>query len=150
MTSAARPLRSAPTVGSAPAPVGLRVVRPRPRRSGLLQVRPGTVLAVGVIVVFAALVASASIRSMLVSGQEDLDLTRNQIRSEQQVLQAEKVQLAIAQSPTRIAAEAEALGMVATDEQRWVSLGPSPSPTTTAEPAVVTESDTNELAAARP
>lgn len=147
MTSVARPLRPVPVVRSLPTPIDLQVVRPR-RRPARRSVRPGMVLAIGVVVVFAALLASAAIRSMLVSGQENLDLTRSQVQAEQQLLQSEKVQLAASQSPTRIAAEAEGLGMVATDDQRWVSLGPSTTPTT--DPIPVTSDTTNELAAARP
>lgn len=146
MTSVARPLRPAPEARPTYTPTRLRVVEPQDRRSRRRPIRPGMVLAVGVVVVFAALMASAGIRSMLVTGQEDLDVTRAQIRNEQRLLQSEKVTLAVAQSPTRIAAEAEALGMVATDDQRWVSLGPSTAPTT--EPPVDEADTTNELAAA--
>ena len=146
MTSVARPLRPAPALRPVSVPTNLQVVRPRTARTR--QIRPGMVLAIGVVVVFAALLASAGIRSMLVSGQENLDVTRSQVRAEQQLLQSEKVQLAAAQSPIRIAAEAEALGMVATDDQRWLSLGPSTAPVV--EPAADAEAETNELAAARP
>lgn len=148
MTSVAPSLRPAPEVRQTASPTRLRVVPPQDRRRRRRRrIRPGVVLAAGVVIVFAALMASAAIRSMLVTGQEDLDVTRAQIRTEQRLLQAEKVTLAASQSPTRIAAEAEALGMVATDDQRWLSLGPSTTPTT--DPAVDEAESTNELAVAQ-
>lgn len=147
MTSVAPSIRPAPEVRQTASPTRLRVVQPHDRRRRRRPIRPGVVLAAGVVIVFAALMASAAIRSMLVTGQEDLDVTRAQIRTEQRLLQAEKVTLAASQSPTRIAAEAEALGMVATDDQRWLSLGPSATPAP--EPTVDDAESTNELAVAQ-
>lgn len=147
MTSVARPLRPAP-VRPVSVPTDLRVVRRSRQRTQTRRIRPVMVLAIGVIVVFTALLASVAIRSMLVTGQEDLDQTRVQIRTEQKQLQTEKVELASQQSPERIAAKAQSLGMVATADQRWVSMAPSTTPTV--DPIPETTDRTNELAVARP
>ncbi|MEO6988748.1 MAG: hypothetical protein ABI239_08875 [Aquihabitans sp.] len=147
MTSVARPLRPAP-VRPVSVPTDLHVVRRSRQRAQTRRVRPAMVLAIGVIVVFGALLASVAIRSMLVAGQENLDQTRVQVRTEQKQLQTDRVELATQQSPERIAARAQALGMVATADQRWVSLAPSTTPTIDPIPEATERS--NELAIARP
>src|SRR5690606_23940213 len=100
------------------------------------------------------LMASAVVRAMLVTGQEQIDQTNATLRESEQLLQKEKVQLASYQSPARIAAKAQSLGMVATDDQRWVSLGDGGTAfdTTDSTPGTTdTETDdtnSSELAAA--
>jgi hypothetical protein len=81
--------------------------------------------------VFAALFVAAASHSMVVSGQVHLDEVGRQVRAERQMLQKEKVRLAIDQSPERITREAARLGMVPAREQNWVSPGTGAAPVVT-------------------
>ena len=96
----------------------LRVVAP-PRR----RVRRVAVLSIAVVLVFGSLLASALFHSVLVTGQAHLDRVDKSIDTEKADLQRARLALADAQSPARIAAQAERLGMVPADRQVWISPG---------------------------
>ena len=121
MTSPARAPRTAPrrpAARPAPAPArpNLRVVGPPVRRP-----RAARWFALSVVIVFGALLASAVVHSMLVSGQAHLDQVDQQVRVENERLAREQARLADYQSPERIAREAAKLGMVPATDQTWVS-----------------------------
>ncbi len=94
----------------------LRVVgKPRPK------ICPRT-LVVGIAsLVFLALFVAATAHSLLVTGQAHLDELDQQIRSEQELLEGDRLVLAERQAPERIAREARRLGMVPGDVQTWIS-----------------------------
>ncbi len=121
MTSPARAPRTAPrrpAARPAPAPArpNLRVVGPPVRRP-----RAARWFVLSVVIVFGALLASAVVHSLLVSGQAHLDQVDQQVRVENERLAREQARLADYQSPERIAREAAKLGMVPATDQTWVS-----------------------------
>lgn len=128
MTSTVRVPRPTPRAAPAPRPTRrsrpeLYVVEPARRRLGTR-----VVVGLAVVVVFAALLASAVLHSLLVSGQDHLDEVRQQIRVEQELLAKDRIVLADHQSPERIAGEAERLGLVPAASQTWLSpTGDTPS-----------------------
>lgn len=79
--------------------------------------RPATVLVPLVVGVCLTLLAAAYIQSLLVTGQQRLDGLHREQTQEQQLLQNERVDLAVEQSPATVAQRAEALGMVRADER---------------------------------
>ena len=120
MTSPVRANRPAPR-RAAPAPErirrpDLRVVGEPSRRS-----RTAMVVAIAGVALFASLLASAVLYSVIVSGQARLDRLDKKIETEQQDLQRAKLALADARSPARIATLAAHRGMVLADQQSWVS-----------------------------
>lgn len=86
------------------------------------------------VVVFAALLASAVAHSLLVSGQADLDRVDREIRAEKELLQQDRLRLARSQSPQRIALVAAELGMVPADGETWLRSGSSAPPVATGTP----------------
>jgi hypothetical protein len=70
------------------------------------------VLTLAVLVVFGSLLVSAMVHSMLVSGQARIDDLGGQIRAERKALEDDRLRLAEASSPERLAAEAERIGLV--------------------------------------
>lgn len=127
MTSPARAARTAPRRVPASAPPAprpdLRVVPATTRR-----LRPGVVVALSAVIVFATLILSAVAHSFLVSGQAELDRMATEVRQEREGLEADRVVLAAHQSPQRIAEEAERLGMVPAETQTWISPGTGAAP----------------------
>ena len=121
MTSPARAPRPTPRRQAVPArPVrpDLRVVGPPVRRS-----RAGVGVIASALVVFVALFVAAVAHSLVVTSQVHLDRVGVKVRTEQELLQREKLRLATYQSPERITREAARLGMVPADEQNWLSPG---------------------------
>ena len=120
MTSPVRAPRATPRgLVALPAPEvrpDLRVVRAPARRS-----RTGLWFGLSVVLVFGALFVAAMAHSLLVSGQAHLDAVNGRIRTEQEALQRDQLRLAQLQSPARIAAEADARGMVDSGSQTWWS-----------------------------
>lgn len=121
MTSTVRAPRPTPRATAASqtsrrARPDLYVVEPSRRR-----LRTRVVVGLAVVVVFGALLASAVLHSLLVSGQDHLDEVGREIRTEQELLAKDRIRLADLQSPERIAVEAERLGMVAAETQTWLS-----------------------------
>ena len=147
MTSPARVPRPTPRRGIQPVAVparrpDLRVVpaaRPAPR---IHRRRTGVVLGVALIIVFGSLMASAVFHGLLVSGQSNLDRMDTQIQEQQSALAREKLELADLQSPSRISAEAAALGMVPAERQHWLSPGTGAAPVVTGDPIDTTATAT--------
>lgn len=111
----ARPARPTPEESRRP---DLRVVPvARPRRGGALVV-------VALFVVCGALLGTAALHTMLVSGQRQVDRLDEQIRSLQQSNQSRRLEVAQLESPVRVVAEAEAAGMEAPDAVTWLIEGP--------------------------
>lgn len=144
MTSPVRAPRPTPRRAPQPAPAPrrphLRVVPPPTKpslRPAVRRRRTGAVLGVAMVIVFGSLMASAMFHGLLVSGQSNLDRLDQQIQDEKTGLAQDKLELANLQSPERIAAEAEKLGMVPAEQQHWVTPGSTDAPVvtgTTAEP----------------
>lgn len=161
MTSPARAARSAPrrplSLATSSSRPDLRVV-PAPTR----RLRSGVSFALSTVIVFAALIVSAVAHSVLVSGQADLDRMATEVRQEREGLEADRVVLAANQSPQRIAAEAQRLGMVPADTQTWISPGTGAAPVVVGEqggvsdepeevpPATADQPSSSELASAAP
>ncbi|MCU1370021.1 MAG: hypothetical protein JWO77_1215 [Ilumatobacteraceae bacterium] len=148
MTSPVRAPR--PTPRRAPQPVAvpprphLRVVPPPGRpalRPSARRRRTGAVLGVAMVIVFGSLMASAMLHGLLVSGQSDLDRMDAQIQEERTSLAQEKLELANLQSPSRIAEEAEKLGMVPAEQQHWVTPGSTDDPIVTGTPTDAADAD---------
>ncbi len=115
--AAARPLPTRPVPEESRRP-DLRIVPvTRPRRGGALVV-------VGLLVVCGALLGTAVLHTMLVSGQRQVDRLDEQIRSTQHANQGRRLDVAELESPVRVVAEAEAAGMVAPDAVTWLIEGP--------------------------
>lgn len=110
----------------APAPPALRVVEAPPRRFPARAV-----LTVAVVVVFGSLLVAAMVHSMLVSGQARIDDLGGQIRAERRALEDDRLRLAAASSPDRVAAEAERIGLVVADRQTWIRPGSDAAPVVT-------------------
>ena len=106
-----RALPSRPATDDRPA---LRVV-PVPRRGA------GTVVAVATGLLFATLLGTAALHTMLASGQRDLDRTESQIRVSAQRNQGLRLQVAQMEAPGRIVGEARMAGMVIPDEVIWLT-----------------------------
>ncbi|CAN5848637.1 hypothetical protein BH23ACT2_BH23ACT2_08310 [soil metagenome] len=132
MTSPARaprqPPRRAPDRATRPRP-DLRVVRVPAHRW-----RSGAVVAVCMVVVFGALLASAIAHSLLVGGQAQLDRVDQEIRAERDLLQQDQLRLAGYQSPQRIALVATELGMVPADDATWLRPNGDSPPVATGTP----------------
>lgn len=151
MTSPVRAPRPTPRRVAAPvAPAGprrrdhLRVVAPtaRPTRGA----RRGVVV-VAMVVVFGSLMAAATFHGLLVSGQSHLDQVEADLESERQALAQDQLLLADLQSPSRIAEEAAAMGMVPAERQTWLSPGSDADPVVTGEatdPQATDETDTTD------
>lgn len=149
MTSPVRAPRPTPrrTAPAAPAPrrgAHLHVVPP-PGRPGVRPRRTPAVLVVATVLVFGSLLTSAMFHGMLVSGQSRLDRLDAQLQDERAALAREKLDLAHLQSPARIAAAAEKMGMVRADGQTWLSPGTDAPPVVTG--ATVADPTTSDLAA---
>ncbi len=134
MTSPVRVPRPSPRALPAAAPArsrpDLRVVGAPARRS-----RSGLVVVASTVVVFAALLAGAVAHSLLVGNQVRLDQLGTQVRVEQELLQQEELELATLQSPPRITAQAERLGMAPADTQVWLSPDAGTAPVVTGGPS---------------
>ena len=109
----------------------LRVVGPRQRTA-----RTGPVVAVALVVVFTSLLASAVFHSVLVSGQGRLDDLQGRVARARQDVAQERLALAEAQSPDKLAAAAQALGLVVPRKQTWLA---TPGPNGTTPPPVVVD-----------
>ncbi|MGQ0830148.1 MAG: hypothetical protein ACT4OV_00545 [Microthrixaceae bacterium] len=94
-------------------PGHLRVVRPTDRVRRRLTPAAGVVLT-GVL--FATLLAIAIAHALLVQGQVRLDGLDTQLTAEQARYQELRTQVAEMESPARVVAAAQALGMVAPDD----------------------------------
>lgn len=137
MTSVARAPRPAPRRrADAPARPDLYVVDGR-RSTVPRAARSVAVLAVAVVVVFGSLLASAVFHSLLVTGQDRLDTVNTRIRAEREGLARDRLTLARAQSPERIAREARRLGMVPAQDPTWIN--PSASDRSGADGAGATD-----------
>lgn len=119
MTSVARAPRPAPRARPSARP-DLYVVGDRRSTSGR-GARSVVVLSVAVVIVFGSLLMSAIFHSLLVTGQDHLDRVNASIRAEQDGLARDRLALAGAQSPERIAHEATRLGMVPADHPTWIN-----------------------------
>lgn len=130
MTSPARvnrqPLRRPETAPGRARRPDLHLVGDRPRR-----IRTAPFVAAAVVIAFGAVLAAAVLHSVLVGGQAELDRLDAQVRAEREALQHDRLALADAQSPGRIAVEAASLGMVPSEEQRWISPSEGADPTVT-------------------
>ena len=136
MTSPVRAPR--PTPRSLPATRSTEHVRPDLRIVGppRRRARTGLVVAAATIVVFGALFAGAVAHSLLVSAQVNLDEVQADTRRQEQLLEEEQLTLAELQSPARITAEAERLGLVPPEDGgTWVSPGSGAPVDTRPEPA---------------
>lgn len=124
MTSTARAPRPTPRrpvqVETPPTRSHLRVVQPPERRNFSGAYRPAIVVVV-IVVVFGALMASATLHGMLASGQADINNIQAETRQASGQLERERLELAHLRSPQRIAKAAESMGMVPSDTQHWVS-----------------------------
>lgn len=99
----------------------LRIVpTPRPRRGGALVVA-------ALLVVCGALLGTAVLHTMLVSGQRQIDRMDEQIRATQQANQGRRLDVAELESPVRVVAEAEAAGMIDPDSVTWLMENPDGS-----------------------
>jgi len=121
---------------AAPPPPDLRIVgSPRTRR------RAGrAVLALALLVMFGALLMSAVVHTILVSGQQRLDRMDQRVERDQQRLARMRLKVALLSSPQRVVAAAQAEGMVVPDRVIWLTPGrgsstapfaPAPVPPTT-------------------
>lgn len=146
--AATRPaLAAVPSPRSSAATRALRSVDAEARTRPDLRVVPprrptGAIVAVSLVAVFAVLLATAALNTMLVSGQRDLDRIESQIRQGEQRNQALTLQVAELESPERIVAAAEAQGMVEPDEVIWLTRRPdggSDSMTTPSDPTATDE-----------
>ena len=119
--------RSAPAVERAGrAPSALRVVEAPPRRY------PARAVAVvAVLLVFGSMLASAIFHSVLVSGQDRIDVLGRRITAAEKGLAQDRLELARMSSPERIATEAERLGLVVADRQTWIRPGSTDEPVVT-------------------
>lgn len=110
-----RPARPAPERDRRP---HLRIVPPaRPRRGAALAVA-------ALLVVCGALLGTAVLHTMLVSGQRQVDQLEEEIRATEQANQARRLSVAELESPARVVEEAERDGMVDPDEVTWLNRGP--------------------------
>ena len=107
----------------------LRVVRPRRR-----HLHTGPVVAVALVVVFASVLASAVFHSVLVTGQGRLDDLQGRVARSTQDVARQRLALAEAQSPDKLAAAAQTLGLVIPPKQIWLA---TPAPDGTTPPPVV-------------
>jgi hypothetical protein len=121
-------------------PSHLRVVRPRQRPA-----RTGPVVAVALVVVFTSLLASAVFHSVLVSGQGKLDDLQGRVARARQDVAQERLALAEAQSPDKLAVAAQKLGLVVPQKQTWLA---TPGPNGTTPPPVVVDRGPAPAAAA--
>lgn len=136
-------------LASAPRPRALRVVEAdAPARPDLRVVparRPtGAIVVASLVVVFAVLLATAALNTMLVSGQRDLDRIEAEIREGQQRNQALALEVAEMESPAHIMEAAERQGMVEPDEVIWLTPRPdggADSMTTPASPGTDVRAD---------
>jgi hypothetical protein len=87
---------------------------PRPRA------RTGPILALALVIVFASLLASAVLHSVLVSDQQRLDRLNEQISTRQLTVQQERLTVARYQSPAHIVRAAVALHMVVPRSTNWL------------------------------
>jgi len=101
------------------------------------------VMSVAVIVVFGSLLISAMVHSMLVSGQAHLDDLGTQIRHERRGLEDDRLRLAEASSPQRLAAEAERIGLVVAERQTWIRPGSDAEPVVTGGDSTPTPATTD-------
>jgi hypothetical protein len=108
---------------------------PPPSRPAIRRRRTGAALALAIVVVFGSLLAAAVFHGFLVSGQSHLDQLDRDLVAAESELAREQLELADLQSPARIAAEAEAMGMVRSDQQTWLSPGTGADPVVTGDPA---------------
>ena len=90
-------------------------------------------LALSVMVLFGSLLAVAGMHSILVSGQAKIDELDQQIRLENRALDNERLRLAMASSPERLAAEAERMGLVVAPRQTWIRPGSDEEPVVTGD-----------------
>ncbi|HEY4378096.1 MAG TPA: hypothetical protein VGM93_13100 [Acidimicrobiales bacterium] len=93
----------------------LRVVGPPRARA-----RTGPIVALALVVVFASLLASAVLHSVLVSDQQRLDHLNEQISAQQLSVQQERLTVARYQSPAHIVRAAVALHMVVPRSTNWL------------------------------
>ena len=101
------------------------------------------VMSVAVIVVFGSLLISAMVHSMLVSGQAHLDDLGTQIRHERRGLEDDRLRLAEASSPQRLAAKAERIGLVVAERQTWIRPGSDAEPVVTGGDSTPTPATTD-------
>ncbi|MCU1354060.1 MAG: hypothetical protein JWM05_3269 [Acidimicrobiales bacterium] len=122
--------------GGAPASTrrpDLRVVEPARRG------RAGLVVASSMLLVFAALLASAIFHSVLVTGQQRLDSTDRAVSEQEHLIEQQRLKVAELQSPGRIVVAARSQGMIEPDRTHWVA---PPGPDGVSPPAVVTGAST--------
>lgn len=93
------------------------------------------VVAMAIFSVFGSLLVSAVVHSMLVKGQSHIDDLNRQIRIERKALEEDRLDLARASSPARLAAEAKRLGLVEADTQTWIRPGSDAAPVVTGDKA---------------
>lgn len=145
MTAPARTARTAPR----PAPTrerrpDLRVVAPPGRRA-----RTTAIVCLAVVVVFGAMLASAVFNSVLVSSQAHLDQVNHSIVQERSDLERAKLALAQERSPARIAAEAQAMGMIPADKVVWVNQDGTSSTQVVSTPTTTVPATTTPAGGAR-
>ena len=102
-------------------------------------------MAVALVVVFTSLLASAVFHSVLVSGQGKLDDLQGRVARARQDVAQERLALAEAQSPDKLAAAAQKLGLVVPRKQTWLA---TPGPDGTTPPPVVVDRGPAPAAAA--
>ncbi|WP_426572585.1 hypothetical protein [Aquihabitans sp. McL0605] len=145
MTSPVRAPRPTPRRAAPPDPAArrahLRVVAPTGRQA-LRRRRTGAVFIVAAGLIFGSLMASAIFHGLLVSGQSNLDHMDTELQDQRSQLARERLELADLQSPARIAAEAEKMGMVPADRQHWLSPGTDAEPIVTGSTDEATTTDT--------
>ncbi|HYI61837.1 MAG TPA: hypothetical protein VEW93_08545 [Acidimicrobiales bacterium] len=136
------PVRPSRPVPSRPAPErprrpDLRIVPvARPRRGGALAV-------VVLLVVGGALLGTAVLHTMLVSGQREVDRLEERIRDAEQANQARRLDVAELESPARVVQEAEGDGMVDPDVVTWLTRNPDGTVEASSASRPVTEEATD-------
>ncbi len=83
--------------------------------------------ALALVVVFAAVLASAVFHSVLVADQQRLDRMDQRLEQRQQAISRARLRVAELSSPARVVAAAQRRGMVVPDHTTWLSAG---APTT--------------------
>lgn len=114
---------------TATAPAGRPAPREEARDRDHLRVvversLPGRWAAVVVASVFAILLATAALNTVLVANQRDLDRVETRIREAEQRNQSLRLRVAELEVPARIKAAAAADGMVEPDEVTWLTPEP--------------------------